>query len=430
MITPPRVIRIVALSLAGLLVAASPAFAGVAGSPDQTFGSAGFTVTSFDTQVEKTYAGGRDQAIQSDGMIVVAGSVSPAQPSPVYDLVVLRYQTNGILDPAFGADGVDRMSFGGSAYIGGVAIDAKGRILVDGMVNGNGFVVRLTSSGAPDAGFGTDGVVELSPPGHGSSEIRDLLVVNGNEPLVVGASTSVGSDQDLMLVRLRPGGRPDGTFGAGGYVFVHRAGVILTAFSAATDPLGNIITAGWYWPSGGNPAAVALRFSPLGAPDTSFSGDGMRLFRTGGSTSTVEPTAISVRASGFVVLSGIHLSDGGTVFGLTAFDLNGHLDTTFSGDGKRVYDPTNAADTPFDLAQGSDGSFVMVGGAQDWELLVRVSGSGVPDPGFGTNGVVQLVPNASASAFTAAVAVSIQTDGDIVTSGGAANAIFVGRAYG
>ena len=71
------------------------------GQPDATFGGAGGVVTG--TGV----AGGRALALQPDGRIVVAGKL--ANPIPRFALV--RYMSDGSIDPSFGDAGVASTAF-------------------------------------------------------------------------------------------------------------------------------------------------------------------------------------------------------------------------------------------------------------------------------------------------------------------------------
>lgn len=426
MVRTKRVVKIATLSVA-LLAVAPPAFA--AGALDLTFGTNGTTLTSFDTQQQKTVSGVDDQAIQGDGKIVVAGVTAIDEPTPSYDVVVLRYSTDGTLDPTFGTGGAEKIPVGGSASVGGLAIDQKGRILVDGAEGGNGFVIRLTDAGVPDASFGGTGTVFLSPPGHTYTEVRDLLIVGRARPLLVGGSLN-SADEDLMLTRLLPSGALDSSFGSSGYSFLTvPGGGSMSGFTSARGPYGTTVVGGWMTPTSGRTSSTLFRFTASGAPDATFSGDGVRPFWVGGPGLAPEPTGIVVRSSGVVVLSNVVPSSGSAVFGLTAFTANGQLDRTFGGgDGKQVYDPTDASDIAHDLALQGDGSLVMVGGSQASALVMRVSASGAPDASFGPGGLVVGAPDPSA--YSSASAVSLQGDGKIVTSGGSGKAIFVERFAG
>src|SRR5689334_15849992 len=80
--------------------------------------------------------------------------------------------TPGDLDPSFGSNGVVYTNPGpGYDTAAGIAVDASGRTVVVGTAGGtygDVFVARFLASGAPDTGFGTNGVklVDLGQPNY------------------------------------------------------------------------------------------------------------------------------------------------------------------------------------------------------------------------------------------------------------------------
>lgn len=92
----------------------------------------------------------RSIALQSDGKIVVAGSVSSAG----IDFAVARYNANGTLDVSFDTDGKVTVDLGSpvdQAY--GVAVQTDGRILVVGSSGDYLAAIRLNPDGTLDTGF-------------------------------------------------------------------------------------------------------------------------------------------------------------------------------------------------------------------------------------------------------------------------------------
>src|SRR5437868_12155127 len=66
------------------------------GDLDPTFGGDGIVRTDLTPAEEDGYA----VAIQPDGKIVVAGEMGTGSPNP--SMAIVRYETNGSLDPSFG----------------------------------------------------------------------------------------------------------------------------------------------------------------------------------------------------------------------------------------------------------------------------------------------------------------------------------------
>ncbi len=94
------------------------------GTLDATFGTGGKRTKALSGQSS-------DLALQADGKILQSGFTST--PSKI-DFAVIRYNANGTDDTTFGTNGLVTVDFNGRAdgADGGVAIDAKGRIVLAG----------------------------------------------------------------------------------------------------------------------------------------------------------------------------------------------------------------------------------------------------------------------------------------------------------
>jgi uncharacterized delta-60 repeat protein len=95
-------------------------------------------------------------AIQADGKIVAAGEDG--------GFVVVRYQTSGSLDEAFGVGGIAAADFGsGQHYVKDVALQENGSIVAGGSIpTSEDFVfalARFTGAGELDSDFGDGGLV-------------------------------------------------------------------------------------------------------------------------------------------------------------------------------------------------------------------------------------------------------------------------------
>jgi uncharacterized delta-60 repeat protein len=99
-----------------------------------------------------------DLAIQIDGKLVVtSGSLSG-------DFLVARFNPNGAPDPTFGANGIVRTDFGtGNDSARAVAIQTDGNIVVAGSVNGSAFAVARYLN---DYDEDDDGVIDQVEDGH------------------------------------------------------------------------------------------------------------------------------------------------------------------------------------------------------------------------------------------------------------------------
>lgn len=251
------------LLLAGCAWSALQAPAAAApGDLDLSFAGTGFVRTGF--------GGGQDVAngvvLQPDGKALVAGAQSAGGHS---DFVVIRYGTDGTPDPSFGVGGKVRTDFGSpSEQATSVALQSDGKIVVAGQAQGRLHLVRYLSDGALDPSFDGDGHAEWNFTG-GYGEIRALRI-NGLDGKIVVA----GRDGSQILVaRFHSNGALDTTFNGTGIVLTP----ILSSTQAnamAIQGDGKIVVAGET--TGGVFKAIVLaRYNTNGSQDTSFDGDGI-----------------------------------------------------------------------------------------------------------------------------------------------------------
>ena len=112
------------------------------GSLDATFGSGG----EVDTPGFGLSA--NDVALQVDGKIVCAGSAHNGS-----DIALIRYNPNGSLDTSFGSGGVAINDLGNDDAAYGVAIQSNGKIVIAGTSNQKFTVLRYNSNGTLDPTF-------------------------------------------------------------------------------------------------------------------------------------------------------------------------------------------------------------------------------------------------------------------------------------
>ena len=112
------------LAMLIVITASTLAFA-QAGTLDTTFGTGGIFSTSF----TQPAAADNAIAIQSDGKIIVGGTVALSTGGG--EAALIRLNTNGTLDTSFGTGGIVTSNFGnaGGAIVFSIAIQPNGQIL-------------------------------------------------------------------------------------------------------------------------------------------------------------------------------------------------------------------------------------------------------------------------------------------------------------
>jgi uncharacterized delta-60 repeat protein len=182
------------------------------GTLDKTFDRDG-TVT--------TYWGSNDLvgsgvAVQGDGKIVVAGTMTTSQLQASF--VVVRYNGDGTFDRSFHGGSVST-AVGPGGYAAGLALQHDGKILVAGdtrniFTPSHLVVARYQGNGDLDTGFGTQGLATAGF-GWGSDTEAGAVAVQADGKILVAGQTAQGPRFDFALVRFTASGAPDAAFAGG-----------------------------------------------------------------------------------------------------------------------------------------------------------------------------------------------------------------------
>ncbi|MFC6663578.1 delta-60 repeat domain-containing protein [Deinococcus multiflagellatus] len=119
------------------------------GSLDPTFGSGGKVITAVGPTNSTDDI--RALQVQSDGKLVIAGRTTNVGGTTTNDIVLVRYNADGTLDPTFGSGGKVITSVGGSTdsmdYANALQVQPDGKLVVAGHTaitgSGVGNVVAL-----------------------------------------------------------------------------------------------------------------------------------------------------------------------------------------------------------------------------------------------------------------------------------------------
>jgi uncharacterized delta-60 repeat protein len=183
----------------------------VDGSLDTSFNVSGQVVTVVGSDDDVALG----LALQADGKIVTCGYTFNGQDR---DLALLRFTSSGSLDPEFGVNGIVALALGNEDDSGSaVAIQSDGAILVAGSVEENsrkvGVLVRFLANGSLDHSFGKAGVVRFEL---GSATEIAALAVQKDKAIVVAGFYEEKARKMVLLARLLPDGKPDPGFGGAG----------------------------------------------------------------------------------------------------------------------------------------------------------------------------------------------------------------------
>lgn len=401
-----RGLRRCILALCPLLAVSSTASA-APGALDPSFGQGGKVRT-----IIGLHSGASDVAIQRDGKIVVVGTTSlVGSLLPSADFAIARYNTDGSRDPTFGVNGIVVTDFFGlSDHASAVAIQPDGKIVVVGtagrvtppcdtpILNCDaletlGAVARYKPNGTPDLTFGTLGKVVTELGGYNALQGFNDVALQPDGKIVVGGSTYYATDVgfQLVIVRYKPNGKLDPSFGGSGIVY--DSGCFSSAVAVAIQADGKIVAASGEAYCLGFPVS---RYTSVGLLDSSFGNGGKAMEILG----DVAATAMRLQPDGNIVIAGYERFMGfnevppSANFALQRFRSDGTLDPAF-GSGGTVRTHVDWWSVPRDLAIGNDGKIVTVGetGSSPGQnlsfVVVRHVPDGSLDGAFGTGGIVR-----------------------------------------
>lgn len=398
------------------------------GTPDLTFGIDGKVVTVV----------GAAMALQPDGKIVLAGWGNCVNFN--CDVAVMRLNTDGSPDAAFGTNGIVFTHVQTDAFALTVLIQPDGKIVAGGAAGfvdrtsspaqkpqrpgyttnaqipmrnelgpkqlsnrfrskkplspnlpGDEFydfaLVRYNSDGSIDTTFGNAGVVLTKMTQ--TSVIRAIILQPDQKLVAVGLDSINVEAADVAIARYNSSGELDGSFNNTGLIIANIEGRDDFGNDVVLLPDGKIaVAASSVVPFAGDSKLAVYQFLANGTPDLSFATNGR--FLSDSSAGNQAGSGIQHDSSGRLYVT----SDTTNDFTLFAFLPNGQPDPSFHGGSVNI-DLSTDNEGAFKIALQSDGRILLTGTSgdnsvkQDMTVLQLLS-NGSLDPSFSTDGVVTI----------------------------------------
>lgn len=230
----------------------------VTGMVDSSFGVNGIVIAGYDDAYYVDVA--------PDGKIVLGGTSSAAHD---YTICAMRFLINGAVDTSFNHTGVVYTAAGDFRSNNGRAVKVQpdGTILVSGSgtygsEGANFVVVRYNTDGSLDNAFGFGGIVNLDFDDNNDFAGRLELAPTGRIILAGGT----GSDKrKIAIASLQGDGTLDASWGNAGRIIAELRDKSDYGGSIALQPDGKVIVAGssYYGTVSGEQDPAIVRFTPL-----------------------------------------------------------------------------------------------------------------------------------------------------------------------
>lgn len=355
---------------------------------DTAFGTSGQVIVSGAGQTQFGFGG---IAIDSSGDIDIAGDSYVFGTS---EIGLVRLTETGALDSAFGSGGFATLApSNAQTSVGqGIVVEGDGKLVVAGSVNFKGSVVRFDAHGILDTAFGQQGIAANSLA---ANEGFHAVTIDGNGRIVAAGGYSTGVfSQESAVARFNADGSVDVNFGASGLVTTAFGGSLSDAEAVAIDPQGRIVTAGFAQIPVGTgqiqePFAVA-RYNNDGSLDSTFGLSGRVMVDFNGQGA--QANALALNASGGAILAGESFQGGTNSIALAQLFPDGTLDPSFGTGGKVVSNLlTSTSGDSRAMAIQPDGKIIAVGASTpatgEEFALMRYNADGTLDASFGQGGV-------------------------------------------
>ena len=338
----------------------------------------------------------------------------------------------GSLDAGFGRDGVSTVDLPGKDMAWRSAIQRDGKVVLAGVSGGHLAVVRLLQGGGVDHGFAQDGVrivrlgATAGPTGVGIASDGSIVVgayvesprtYTGDRSADGVAQVAVDGLR-VALVKLRPDGRFDQSFGQRGIVRTQTDAVYPAddvPIDVAVLPDGRVVVltiTGASFGYFGYPSAIALMgFTARGERDTSFGVGGVAPASYAGALPGAAELAVQ-RDGKLVVVANEHEVSFATFFpvffigqfapwaaeryalpgdiAVFRYLSNGVPDPTFGVAGVASVDLSPGTDNVQGVALQPDGNILVHGqGLAESgfvSVMARLTSTGALDPTFGNGG--------------------------------------------
>lgn len=323
----------------------------------------------------------------------------------------------GDLDRTFDGDGlrVFRDSTSDDRGLTVALQKTDGKIVVAGDSNLFGTsdvqVLRFNSDGSADASFNGNGRRVYNEPA--AEDHGQAVAVQSDGKIVVAGYTNLFGTNDILLLRFNANASLDTSFdGDGRRVFLNNGDD--RGQAVVLQPDGKIIVAGYTNILGSNDFFI-LRFNANGGLDSSFDSDG-RVVISGPGNDRAQ--AVALQPDGKIVVGGTTDVAGSNDFLVARLNPNGSLDGTFGSGGRQLISGFGGNEQAQALALQSDGRIVVAGytnaaGTNDF-AVARLNANGSLDITFDLDGRLSI---SGFGGDDRAQAVAVQSDGKIVLAG-------------
>ncbi len=337
-----------------------------------------------------------------------------------------------LLDPTFGANGRALLDVSGA---GGyedepfsMAVQPDGNMVIAGKARNpstgsfDATVLRYRPNGTLDPSFGQGGIVLVDFVG-GYDEGLSVALQPDGKIVIAGRADRAAGNADFGIARLNANGSRDGTFGWGGIVMTDFFGGADTVLGVAVQVDGKIVAAGFAYRTANNSEFALARYNANGSRDGSFGWGGLVTTDFAGSNDAA--MKIALQPDGRIVAVGMAFNPktANHDMAVARYNANGGRDASFGWGGLVMRDFLGGTDIAWAVTLQADGKIVAAGyafnpaGADNDAAIMRLNTNGSLDTGFAAFGAPGIGVTDVSGEYDQILWLAIQPDGKIIGAG-------------
>jgi uncharacterized delta-60 repeat protein len=369
------------------------------GEPDLTFGLNGFvSLPNFQP------AGKISQSLflQSDGMILIAGSVFNVSLG-YSNFAVSRITNNGNVDLNFGTNGIAKVNFpNGSSYAASIDIQSDGKIIAagsclifDSFSHTDFAISRFTTSGIIDTSFGNNGSI-ITFLQNRNDDATAVTIDNQDNIYAVG-STGFYNDS-CGIIRLTPNGNLDNTYSSDGKITLPQGFLnYYGGYGIALDNDNKLVIVKSQSESGLKIGVSRINFD--GSMDNTFGINGFTNFHY--ANADFHTFSLEIDNSNRILIGSSYTiySPSGDYFSVARINPDGNIDNTFNNTGFSSTllntNPASSSSVCVDICSGINNSIYLFGSKNSIPTIVKHKVSSTSEISENNDVSLNIYPNPS-----------------------------------
>ena len=345
------------------------------GEPDLTFGLNGFVYLPNFQPAGKV---SQSLYLQSDGMILIAGSVFNVSLG-YSNFAVCRLTNNGNVDLNFGTNGIAKVNYpNGSSYAASIDIQSDGKIVAvgsclifDSFAHTDFAISRFTTNGIIDPSFGNNG--SMTTFLHDRNDDASAVKIDNQDNIYAVGSTGFYSDS-CGIIRLTPNGNLDNTYSSDGKITLPQTFLnYYGGYGIALDNDNKLVIVKSQIESGLKIGVSRINFD--GSMDNTFGINGFNNFHY--ANADFHTYSLEIDNSNRILIGSSYTiySPYGDYFSVARINPDGNIDNTFNNTGFSSTllntNPTNSSSVCVDICSGINNSIYLFGSQNTIPTIVK-----------------------------------------------------------